>query len=93
MTNVFRHNLDVMHIKKNMFEDIFNMVMDVKKKIKDNIKARMNIVLFCDHHIMELLNDGVCVAKPKDIFSLDKKKTQFIVYEWLNNLQFPNGYA
>jgi hypothetical protein len=51
------------------------MVMDVKEKIKDNIKARMNIVLFCDRQIMELLNDGVCVAKPKDIFFLDKKST------------------
>jgi hypothetical protein len=75
MTNVFRHNLDVMHIEKNMFENIFNMVMDVKEKIKNNIKARMNIVLFCDRQIMELLNDGVCVAKPKDIFFLDKKST------------------
>jgi hypothetical protein len=26
--------MDVMHIKKNMFENIFNMVMDVKGKKK-----------------------------------------------------------
>jgi len=77
-----------MHIKKNMFEDIFNMVMDVKKKIKDNIKARMNIVLFCDHHIMELLNDGVCVAKPKDIFSLDKKKHNLLSMNGLTICNF-----
>jgi len=77
-----------MHIKKNMFEDIFNIVMDVKKKIKDNIKARMNIVLFCDHHIMELLNDGVCVAKPKDIFSLDKKKHNLLSMNGLTICNF-----
>jgi hypothetical protein len=35
--------MDVMHIKKNMFENIFNMVMDVKGKKKDNMKARMDI--------------------------------------------------
>ena len=34
------HNLDVMHMEKNMFENIFNTVMDVKGKTKDNIKAR-----------------------------------------------------
>jgi len=44
--NLFRHNLDVMHIENNMFENIFNTVMDIKGKIKDNIKARMDITLF-----------------------------------------------
>jgi hypothetical protein len=34
-----------MHIEKNMFENIFNMIMDVKGKTKDNIKARMDIAL------------------------------------------------
>jgi len=28
-----------MHIEKNMFENIFNMVMDVNGKTKDNIKT------------------------------------------------------
>jgi hypothetical protein len=45
-TNLLRHNLDVMHIKKNMFENIFNTVMDVKGKTKDNIKARLDIALY-----------------------------------------------
>jgi hypothetical protein len=29
---------------------------------------------------MELLNDGVCVVKPKDIFSLDKKSTIYCLW-------------
>jgi hypothetical protein len=41
-TNLLRHNLDVMHIEKNMFENIFNTVVDVKGKTKDNIKARLD---------------------------------------------------
>jgi hypothetical protein len=48
-TNLLRHNLDVIHIEKNMFENIFNTVMDVKGKTKDNIKARLDIALFCNH--------------------------------------------
>ncbi|KAG8362837.1 hypothetical protein BUALT_BualtUnG0032200 [Buddleja alternifolia] len=28
--NLIRHNLDVMHIEKNMFDNVFNTVMDVK---------------------------------------------------------------
>ena len=41
-----------MHIEKNVFENIFNTVMDVKGKTKDNIKAlfynRKNMELVCD---------------------------------------------
>jgi hypothetical protein len=50
--------LDVMHIKNNVFENIFNTIIDIKGKTKDNIKARMNIALFYDHQNIELFNDG-----------------------------------
>ena len=42
-TNLFCSNMDVIHIKRNIFENIFNMVMNVKRKTKDNMKARMDI--------------------------------------------------
>jgi len=41
-----------------MFENIFNMVMDVKEKTKDNMKAIMDILLFCHCKNMELVYDG-----------------------------------
>ena len=56
-TNLLRHNIDVMHIEKNVFENIFNTVMDVKGKTKDNIKAKLDIALFCNHKNMELVYD------------------------------------
>jgi hypothetical protein len=40
-----------MHIEKNVFENIFNTVMDVKGKTKDNIKARLDVALFCNRKI------------------------------------------
>jgi len=33
-TILLRHNLDVMHIEKNVFENIFNTIMDVKGKTR-----------------------------------------------------------
>ena len=54
-TNLLRHNLDVMHIERNMFENIFNTVMDMKGKTKDNIKARLDITLFYNRKNMELV--------------------------------------
>jgi hypothetical protein len=61
-----------MHIEKNVFENIFNTVMDVKGKTKDNIKARMDITLFCNHKNMKLVFDGSRVAKPRVSFALEK---------------------
>ncbi|WVZ25292.1 hypothetical protein V8G54_003836 [Vigna mungo] len=43
--NLLRHNLDFMHIEKNFFDNIFNTVMNVSGKSKDNEKARMDIDL------------------------------------------------
>jgi hypothetical protein len=34
------------HIEKNVFENIFNMVMNVEGNTKDNINARMDITSF-----------------------------------------------
>ena len=36
-----------------------------KRKKKNNIKARMNITIFCDHQNIKLLNNKECVAKLK----------------------------
>ena len=48
-----------------MFENIFNIVMDVKRQTKRNMKARMNIYLFCNRKNMELVYDESHVTKPK----------------------------
>ena len=66
-----------MHIEKNMFGNIFNMVMDVKRKIKDNIKAIMDISLFCHNKNMKLVYDGSLVKKSK--VAIDKN-AQLLVY-------------
>ena len=56
--NLLCHKLDVMHIEKNVFENIFNTIMDVKGKTNNNIKARLDIALFCNRKNMELVFDG-----------------------------------
>jgi len=91
-TNLLRHNLDVIHIEKNVFKNIFNIVMDVKGKTKDNIKARLDIALFCNCKNMELVFDGSRVAKPRASFVLEKN-TQLLVYKWLKSLCFPDGHG
>ena len=61
-----------MHIEKNVFENIFNTVMDVKGKTKDNIKSRLDVALFCNRKNIELVCYGSRVAKPRARFMLEK---------------------
>jgi hypothetical protein len=81
-----------MHIEKNVFENIFNTVIDVKGKTKDNIKARLDIAFFYNRKNMELVCDGSRVAKPRASFVLEKN-AQLLVYKWLKSLRFLDGNA
>ena len=66
--------------------------MDVKGKTNDNIKATMDISLFCNRKNMELVFDGSRVAKPKASFMLEKN-AQLLLYQWLKSLFFLNVHA
>jgi len=44
---LIRHNLDVMHIKKNVFEQIINTVLNVKDKTKDDTSTREDMRTHC----------------------------------------------
>jgi hypothetical protein len=81
-----------MHIENNVFENIFNTVMDMKNKIKGNIKAIMDITSFFTIKIWGLVFDESRVAKPKASFALEKN-AQLLVYQWLKTLRFPDGHA
>ena len=81
-----------MHIEKNMFENIFNTVIDVKGKTKDNIKDILDVALFYNRKNMLLACDESRVAKPRASFMLEKN-TQLLVYKWLKSLRFLDGHA
>jgi len=63
----------------------------VKEKTNNNIKARLDIALFCNRKNMELVCDGSRVAKLRASLVLEKN-TQ-LVYKWLKSLRFVDGHA
>ena len=89
-TNLIRHNLDVMYIEKNVFENIFNTVMNVEGKTKDNAKSREDLKEFCRRP--ELEQNAVTGKYPKACYTLDKQ-SKAVLCEWLKNLKFPDGYV
>ncbi|KAL8087839.1 hypothetical protein AgCh_037834 [Apium graveolens] len=53
-TNLIRHNLDVMHVEKNVFDNVFKTVINVTGKTKDNDKARLDLKDICKRPALEL---------------------------------------
>ncbi|XP_050207371.2 uncharacterized protein LOC126656796 [Mercurialis annua] len=89
-TNLIRHNLDVMHIEKNFFDNIFNTVLNVPGKTKDNAKSREDLKEFCCRP--ELHKDESTGKYPKAYFTLDKKEREELC-KWVRELKFPDGYV
>ena len=74
-----------MHIKKNVFENIFNMIMNMKGKANDNIKATIDIPLFCYCKNMKLVYDGSQVILSK--LSLLRLRQECIITLSTNDLR------
>ena len=92
-TNLIRHNFDVMHVEKNVFDNVFNTMMDIKDKTKDNIKARMDLKDYCKRRELELqVQPSGKVLKPKAKFVLSNEQKN-VVYKWINELKMPDRYA
>ncbi|KAK9160553.1 hypothetical protein Syun_006894 [Stephania yunnanensis] len=70
--NLIRHNLDVMHIKKNVFDNIFNFIISVPKKIKDNVKLRQDVRKICYRPSLHM--DEVSKKYPLACYTIDNPK-------------------
>ena len=91
--NPIRHNLDIMHIEKNVFDNIFYTVMDVKHKTKDNMKAMMDLKEVCHRYELELQNlSNRIVLKPKASYTSTREQKKTIC-EWVQELKMHDGYA
>ncbi|XP_042379879.1 uncharacterized protein LOC121972257 [Zingiber officinale] len=92
-TNLIRHNLDVMHIEKNVFDNVFNTIMDVKDKTKDNAKARKDLEQLCSRPELHLIEHAHGkVYKPKAPYTLSKLQMKEVCI-WTKSLKFPDGYS
>lgn len=69
-TNLIQHNLDVMHVEKNVFDNIFNIIMNIKDKTKGNAKAREYLKVICKRPNLELIVENDRFKKPKATYVL-----------------------
>lgn len=86
-----RHNLDVMHIEKNIFENIFNTLMDVKDKTKDTIWSRYDLVDLGIRPKLHHIKEGEVIKKPVAFYSFSPQEKAKI-FDMFANLKSPNSY-
>ncbi|XP_042971135.1 uncharacterized protein LOC122303420 [Carya illinoinensis] len=87
-----RHNLDVMHIEKNIFDNILCTLMNIPGKTKDNVNSRQDLELFGFRKELHLNYDGERVTMPQALYTLhgDERKK---FCEWLVDVKFPDGFS
>ncbi|XP_073152634.1 uncharacterized protein [Henckelia pumila] len=89
-TNLIRHNLDVMHIEKNVFDNVFNTIMNVPGRTKDNAKSRADLV---EMRIRTELHPDVSTGRhPKASYTLERSARE-VLCRWLKDVRFSDGYA
>ena len=87
-----RHNLDVMHIEKNICESLIATILNIIGKTKDTAKARLDLKELGIKEELQFREDGDSCEMPRARYTLtnDKKKD---FCEFLRHLKFPDGFA
>jgi len=91
--NLLRHNLDVMHIEKNVMDNILGTILNIKRKTKDNLAARLDLQemgLRPKLHPFTAANGKTYMPAACHSMSREDKE---IFLKVLRNVRVPNGYA
>jgi hypothetical protein len=92
-TNVQRHNLDVMHIEKNICENIVGTLLNLEGKSKDHLNARLDLVTMRirkDLHPIQIVPNKVFL--PPSRFTLSSKEKE-IFCRVLKEVKVPENYG
>ena len=91
-TMMLRHNLDVMHIEKNICENVLATLMNIEGKTKDNVKARLDLELLGIRKELHIQKDGDKFLMPIACYTLALAERRALC-EWLKCMKLPDGYA
>jgi len=89
---LIRHNLDVMHIEKNIGESILGTLLGIDGKCKDDEKAQLdlqNLRIRKDQHPM--VENGKYTLPPA-LYSLGKDEKEMLC-KFLQGVRMPDGFA
>lgn len=86
------HNLDVMHIEKNICESLFGTLLNIDGKSKDTLKARKDLEDMNIREDLHLNDTRSSVEKHHAWYTLTRdEKLEFL--QFLESICFPDGFA
>lgn len=89
---LMRHNLDVMHIEKNVCDNITGTLLNDPKKSKDTVKARMDLQDLNIRKELWLRERNGKIEKPHANYTLSKEEcVEFC--NFIKSVRLPDGYA
>ncbi|KAM6597102.1 hypothetical protein CsatA_007626 [Cannabis sativa] len=91
--NLLRHNLDVMHIEKNVCESLVGTLLSLDIKNKDNLNARLDLKFMgirFELHPKE--SEYKRTVIPPACFTLSKYE-KIVFCQFLEKIKVPDGYA
>jgi hypothetical protein len=78
-----RHNLDVMHIDKNICESLIATILNIPRKTKDTIKARLDLKDLGIKKELQFRETGDSCQMPDARYTLPKEqKKAFCDFLW-----------
>ncbi|CAL2246225.1 unnamed protein product [Prunus armeniaca] len=87
-----RHNLDVMHVEKNVFNTLVGTILDIEGKTKDTIKARLDLERMGIRKGLWMNRDSDKTRRDLAFFSMKlNDKKEFL--KFVSSVKFPDGYA
>lgn len=87
-----RHNLDVMHIEKNVCDNIVGTLLNIPNKTKDGVNARLDWVKRINRSELLPENQGKRKYLPPACFTLSKDEKRKMC-RTLFELKVPEGYS
>ncbi|KAK1652435.1 hypothetical protein QYE76_070240 [Lolium multiflorum] len=89
-----RHNLDLMHIEKNICDNLFRTFLSIEGKTKDTLNSRLDLEdmdIRDDLHLRSV-NGGESWEMPEAWYTMSKEE-KLAFCEFIKAVRFPDGYA
>lgn len=87
-----RHNIDVMHVEKNICDSVIGTLLDIAGKTKDTKKARLDLADIKIRKGLHLKRQGNKLKKPHARYVL-KLEYRRLLCKFLKFVKYPDGYA
>ena len=91
-TLLLRHNLDVMHIEKNVCESIIGSLMNTLEKIKDNLKSRLDLKVMGIREELHPIPYGEYLELPSACYTLSVNEHK-VFCKFVKEVKFLDGYS